>query len=69
MATLEEQRAADYRAQQIARTTAIAARRAALHGSASARAALEAAWAPVKHPDPGFDVPDVETLVPGPETN
>jgi hypothetical protein len=59
----EEQRAADYRAEQIARTNATVARRVTdLAGSASARAALELAWAPVKYPDPGFDIVDLDKL-------
>jgi len=61
--TDEEQRAANYRAEQIARVNATVARRKALHGSEEARAALAANWAPVTVPDPGFDVPCVDDLI------
>lgn len=43
----EEQRAADYRTQQVTRLRSRIARRVALQGSASARAALIARWLPV----------------------
>lgn len=43
----EEQRAADYRAEQTARASATLARVVGMAGSRSARAALSVAWAPI----------------------
>lgn len=48
MSGVEEQRAADYRAEQVTRAEATASRIAGLAGSVSARVALATAWAPVQ---------------------
>lgn len=47
MSASEEQRAAAYRANQLARAEATALRVAGLAGDPVARAALQAAWAPI----------------------
>lgn len=60
--TTEAQRAADYRASQIARFTARVALLGLLAGSVSARAGLHDAWAPVTDPPSEFDLPDVDHL-------
>lgn len=69
MNVAEEQRAADYRAEQTARFNARAALHAQLAGSPSAVAALRRNWAPVLDRSPGFDLPNFEDVSVGPEAN
>lgn len=59
MATAEEQRAIEYRADQQRKLAAVARADARLTGGSSAAANLRTAWTPITDPQP--EVPDVES--------